>query len=299
LEKAVKYEPSLAIAWRNLGWGYYHYSQDLVKAINAYEKAMSFKKDDPVYYAELDPLYEMTNTPVKKRLELFKGADEIVKKRDDSFVREMIVLNLAGEYEKAVKALNKSTFHFREGSSRVRDISVDAHLLYGIRFMKDKKFNQALEQFLSLTSDGSGSENQSDSRSPQIYYFIGRAYEALDQKKKSLSFYEKSVSQELRYTSYIKYYQGLSNLKLGNKDKAENIFNSLIEEGDKIIKQGSESDFFAKFGEREAENYRLSNAYLLKGLGYKGLGKTEEADMNLKQAVDLSASNLWANAEQE
>jgi hypothetical protein len=56
-------------------------------------------------------------------------------------------------------------------------------------------------------------------------------------------------------------------------------------------------DFFAKFGEREAENVRLSNAYLLKGLGYKGLGDIKSADENLRKAAELSASNLWAEVE--
>ena len=42
---------------------------------------------------------------------------------------------------------------------------------------------------------------------------------------------------------------------------------------------------------------QLSNAYLLKGLGYKGLGDTNSATENLKKAVELSASNLWANVE--
>ena len=147
-ENAVKIDPSLAIAWRNLGFGYYHHSQDLKKAINAYEKAVSIKKDDPVYYAELDPLYEMNNTPVETRSKLFEGNHDIVKHRDDSFVREIMVLNLSGQSEKAVEYLKNSSFHFREGSSRVRDITVDAHLLLGKKYLAEKKYEQALEQFI-------------------------------------------------------------------------------------------------------------------------------------------------------
>ena len=63
------------------------------------------------------------------------------------------------------------------------------------------------------------------------------------------------------------------------------------------MNKDSDIDFFAKFGEREAENVRLSNAYLLKGLGYKGLGDTKSANENLSKAVELSASNLWAKVE--
>ena len=123
--------------------------------------------------------------------------------------------------------------------------------------------------------------------------------ELLGKKEDAKSSFKLSSEQTLRENNYIRYYQGLSLLKLGNKTKAAEYFNSLISEGDKQIKQGSEVDFFAKFGERESENVRLSNAYLLKGLGYKGLGKTDEAKENLKKAEELSASNLYAKVEME
>jgi tetratricopeptide (TPR) repeat protein len=301
-EKAVKLEPSLAIAWRNLGWGYYQYSHDLKKAISAYEKAFEVKKDDPVYYAELDPLYEMNNSPIEKRTRLFESKNDVVKQRDDAFVREIIVLNLSGQSEKAVEYLDKSNFHFREGSSRVRDITVDAHILLGKKYLEDKKSKLALQQFLATVATPENSRstsNMGDMRSPQINYFIGLAYEALGKKADAKSSFTQSSDQSLKENNYIKYYQGLSLLKLGNTLKASEYFNALISEGDKQIKQGSEVDFFAKFGERESENVRLSNAYLLKGLGYKGLGDKNAANENLKKAVELSASNLYAKVEME
>ncbi|MGE5420106.1 MAG: tetratricopeptide repeat protein, partial [Chloroflexota bacterium] len=300
-EKAVKYEPSLAIAWRNLGWGYYQHSQDLTKAIAAYEKAMENKKDDPVYYAELDPLYEMANTPIEKRAKLFEGTNDIVKQRDDAFVREIIVLNLSDQFGKAVEYLDQSNFHFREGSSRVRDITVDAHLLLGRKFMAEKKYKEALDQFLGLaaTPENSDLGRRGDFRSPQINYFTGLSYEALGQKARAKQYFTMSAGEQSRQISNIKYYQGLAMLKLGNKTGANEIFNSLVNEADNRIKQGEEVDFFAKFGEREAENVRLSNAYLLKGLGYKGLGDKEKAVENLRKAMELSASNLYAKVEME
>ncbi len=74
--------------------------------------------------------------------------------------------------------------------------------------------------------------------------------------------YSKSKDQILKDVDYITYYQGLSWLKLGNKEKAAECFKALIAEGEKKMKQDSDIDFFAKFGEREADNVRLSNAYL-------------------------------------
>ncbi len=299
-EKAVSLDPTIATAWRNLGWGYYQVNKDLTKAISAYEKAFAVKKDEPVYYAELDPLYELNNTPIETRAKLFDSANEVVKKRDDSFVREIMVLNLAGQSEKSVEYLTNSNFHFREGSSRVRDITVDAHLLLGRKYLAEKKYKEALEQFLATveTAENAGPGRKSgDARSPQINYFIGLAYEALGNKVKANSYYTLSTTQTIRDANSMSYYQGLSFLKLKNKPKAESCFNGLIGDGEKRLKQGQDVDFFAKFGEKESTNVQLSNAYLLIGLGKKGLGDTNASTKNLKKAVELSASNLWAKIE--
>jgi tetratricopeptide (TPR) repeat protein len=156
----------------------------------------------------------------------------------------------------------------------------------------------ALQQFLSAVEPQSAARKE-DNRSPQINYYIGLAYEALGKKGDARKYFTLSVDQLTGDSNYILYYQGLSHLKLGNRDKATDSFRRMIAEGDKRIKQGSEIDFFAKFGEREAENVQLSNAYMLKGLGYKGLGENNPANENLKKALELSASNLYAKAEME
>lgn len=295
-EKAVQLEPTLAIAWRNLGFGYYHHLQDVPKAIAAYEKAISLKNDEPVYYAELDPLYELNNSPIEKRAKLFEGVNDVVKQRDDAFVREIKVLNLSGQPEKSVEYLSNSVFHFREGSSRVSDMKVDAHLLLGMKYLDENKKEQALAEFLKTTGSKADNEN-ADARDPQINYFIGLAYEALGKKADAKSHYAKSATQATKDDGIISFYQGLSNVKLGNREKANAIFEALIEEGTRQLTNNSEVDFFAKFGEKEAENVRRSNANLLIGLGNKGLGNHTQAIAGLQKAVELSASNLWASVE--
>jgi tetratricopeptide (TPR) repeat protein len=295
-EKSVQLDPSLAIAWRNLGWGYNYFSNDIQKSISAYEKAIGLKKDEPVYYAELDVLYERNNTPIATRAKLFESANEIVKKRDDAFVREILVLNLAGQSDKSVQYLEGSNFHFREGSSRISDMTVDARLLNGSKLMEAGLYQKALDQYLAAINRESGDE-QAGARDPQINYFIGTAYEALGNRKAAKQYFEKSANQNLNETGTTSYYKGLSYKKLGQNDKAEKLFDALVEEGNMRMNKESEVDFFAKFGEKESANNRLSNANLLAGLGLKGLGKNEEAKIKLQKAVELSASNLWAGVE--
>ncbi len=297
-EKSVQVDASLAIAWRNLAWGYNYFSNDIQKSISAYEKAINLKKDEPIYYAELDVLYERNNTPLEKRAKLFESASEIVKKRDDAFVREILVLNLTGQADKSVNYLENSNFHFREGSSRVSDITVDARLLNGSKFMKEGQFQKALNEYLAAINREAEDE-QAGARDPQINYFIASGYEVLGNKKMAKKYFEKSTSQIINEPGIITYYQGLSFQKLGQNDRADKFFNSLIEEGNNRMNKESEIDFFAKFGERESANNRLSNANLLVGLGLKGLGKNSEAKEKLQKAVELSASNLWAGVELE
>lgn len=295
-EKAVQLDPMMAIAWRNLGWGYNYHESNIQKSIAAYEKAFSLKKDEPVYYAELDVLYEQSNTPLATRAKLFESAHEVVKKRDDAFVRQIMVLNLTGQVEKSVEYLANSNFHFREGSSRISDMTVDARLLLGSKLMQEGKYQPALDQFMAAINREAEDE-QAGARDPQINYFIGIANEALGNKELAKLSFKKSADQTLSRAGLMNYYQGLSMKKLGEKTQAKKVFDTLVSDGKQRINQNSGPDFFAKFGERASENARLSNAHLLIGLGYKGLEDNTEATKNLQKALDLSVSNLWAEYE--
>lgn len=297
-ENALKHNPNLAVAYRNLGWAYYNHLEDGKKAIAAYEKAIELKDDQPIYYEELDELYEMSNTPIATRLKLFDGRNDIVSHRDDAFARQIAVLTLAGQADKAVDYLEGKTFSYREGSSRIRDIVIDAHLTLGVKYLQEKNYQKALDNFmLAQVPDEEASGSRAGNRNIQVLYFIGLANKGLNNESKAKENFKASSELKSSPNGYVSYYSGMSNLKMGNKSEANVIFNAMIKEADKQLEQKVESDFFTKFGASEAENVRLSNAYLLKGLAYKGLDEIELAIENLKKAVQLSYSNLWAKVE--
>ncbi|MFY9150548.1 MAG: DUF5107 domain-containing protein [Prolixibacteraceae bacterium] len=300
-EEAIKNEPGLAMAYRNLGWGYYRYSNDFQKAIPYYEKAIALDHSDAILFTELDNLYELNNSPIAQRLKIFEGNEKVVNKRDDAFVRQITVLTLAGKPEKSVEYLNDKVFSYREGTSRVREVIIDAQLSLGLKFMTAKDYQKALDHFLlARVPDEEAGSARSGNRDIQVNYFIGQAYESLKMNKKANDSYKLATQAETsKRPGIMSYYQGLCFLKLKNKVKADEIFNALIENGDNIINKRGENqgDFFAIFGEKEAENTRNSQAYTLRGLGNKGLGKAIQAKEDLQKAVDLSVSNLWAGTE--
>ncbi|MEX0986619.1 MAG: DUF5107 domain-containing protein [Bacteroidales bacterium] len=299
-ENAVLLDPQLAIAYRNLGWGYYQHQEDGFKAITAYEKAFELNKDEAIWYEELDALYEMSNAPIEKRLKLFEGQNEVVSRRDDAFARQIAVLTLAGKANQAVEYLSDRQFSYREGISRIRDIIIDANLILGLQYIEKKDYNKAIETLGNAQlPEEEASSSSTGNRTIQVNYYIGQAYKAMENQIEARRYFTSCVNIEPVPSGYIRYYQGMSEMKLDNEVEAKAIFNSMIKEGDTQLNESSsvKPDFFAKFGDREAENARLSDAYLIKGLGFKGLGEMKQAADNLQKAVALSASNLIASVE--
>jgi tetratricopeptide (TPR) repeat protein len=299
-EKSVKNNPGLAVAFRNLGWGYYRHYKDIATAISYYEKAIDLTKSEAIYYSELDALYELNNAPVEKRLKLFQGQNDIVKERDDAFIRQIAVLTMADQPEKAVEYLDGVEFVYREGSSRVRETIIDAQLILGEKYIKNKDYNKALEYFLKaqIPEEEAGSARMG-SRDIQVNYFIGLAYEALGEKTKANEFFRKSAERTIGRIDIMNYYQGLSYAKLGDNNNAKKTFEQLIDEANQQLKRSNDSEAGVIFGEREAENVRKSRYYTMKGLGNKGLKKIKQANEDLKKAVGLLYSNLWAKVELE
>ena len=315
-ENAVKHNTQLSIAYRNLGWGYYHHENDIPKAITQYEKAMSLNKTEAMYYTELSELYERNNVPIATRLKTFEGGADAAKNRDDSYQSFIETLILAGQPDKAIEMLEGTTFAYREGSSRTRNVQINANIMLGKQYFDKKEYQKALDYFLKaqITREEAGNERQG-SREMEVDYHIGMAYEALKNRSKANEFFKKSTqeAQARRQTTapaatpprravtpmvnVANYYQGLSYAKLGNNTKAKEIFDSLISAADNQLNSSQTSEVGVIFGGREAANDRLSRLYTMRGLGYKGLGDLQKAKADLDKAIELSQSNLSAQAE--
>ncbi len=295
-QKAVELDPELAIAHRNLGWGYYRAKDDIGKAIDHYEAALAVKKDDPMYYYELDKLYELNGTDPEVRLAMLEPNHGTVMKRNDSFLREIMVLNLNGKYADAVEYLSNHHFHIREGDMKIRDINVNAHLLLGMQYLEESESEKALEQFQlanTFPDNQQVGRTMNDHRIPQIYYYIARAYEAMGKRRSAKEHYRECAGQDIGNSPYA-YYQGLACLQLKEEDRAAAIFNELVADGEKVLEQGVQKDVFAKFGESVSGEAVRSGAHLKIGLGFLGMEETGQARDHLSKAVELDASNLWA-----
>ncbi len=296
-KQAIELDEDLAIACRNLGWGYYRYMDDIEGAIGYYETAVRLKDDDPRYYYELDILYELNNESLESRMELFASHPEVVRERNDSYLREIEVLMLNGLYDNAIIRLTTHTFLRQEGLVNLHNLFVDAQLLKGREYLLSGSYDLALEQFLLADTYPSNQRigRISDYRKEaQIYYFTALAYKAMDENGQAKSYFKKAVDTPTGNSEYL-YYRAMSQKELGQEDDATASAEELIKSGEEALTLAGDADFFAKFGERVSVNARLAYAHYLIALGKQALGDSEKAQEAFSQALELKNSILWAN----
>jgi len=299
-EKSREKDDSLAVVHRNLGWAYYRTEKDVSKAVASYEKAVARNRRDARLYYELDRLYEAGNASLERRLALFENNHEIVAQRNDSFLREIMVMVLARRYDEALGFLAGNHFHVREGGGHIHNVYVDGHLLRGSQHLKEGKFNEALKDFHAASEypdNLSVGRPRNDGRAPEVAYHIGGAYEALGDAEKAAEFYKKAAEQRgVSGSSEARFYQALSFGELGRQNEADEILDGLIESGKRRLAERGAVDVFAKFGEGQTAAARKASAHYAIGLGYLGKGQTDKAKIEFEKAVELNVSHVWARA---
>ncbi len=295
-EKSRHLDETFPIVHRNLGLAYARVQNNVLQAITSMEKAVSCNSKDARYLYELDLLYEAGSVPPEKRLSLLERNRETVLQRDDALSREIMLLVQLGNYDRAAELLATHHFHVWEGGGRIHNVYVDAHLLRGHERFTAGRFDEALQSFsaaLEYPKNLEVGRPYSEGRAAQVYYFIGIVYEAMDDTKKAKRYYEDVVAMEYG-VSEMSYYQGLALRKLGQEEKANRIFEGLIDLGKQRLQAATALDFFAKFGERQSEMRRRAQAHYLLGLGYLGRGDEEEARTQFKKSLEMNLNHLWA-----
>ncbi len=308
-ERSNSLDSSLCIVHRNLAVAYSRQENGLDKAIASMEKAVSLGDPYAIHFFELDQLYEAAGASPEKRLAMLEKHHAVVSQRDDALSREISLMVNMGKCDGAIALMTGRQFDVWEGGARfsVHDIWTDAHLLLGRRQMAAKRYREALAEYreaLEFPANLQTARTRSSSRNPEVAYWIGAAYEALGDPPKARGFWRES-SANLPQTgsddvlpptdgSVLLYYKALSLRKLGQKEKAEVLFQSLVRSGEKALQQNPTVDFFAKFGEQQSQRSRLAMAHYLAGLGYLGLNDKEKTKQELNLSLQASPDHLGA-----
>ena len=284
-----------ALVHRNVALAYAQYEKHVSKAIASLEMAVEMDPREPRFLYELDMQYEAGGAPVAKRLDMFVRHHETAAARDDALTREIQLLTVAGQPERALELLKSRRFRNWEGSSQIHSVYVDACLAQGRLLMDRRDHGGALSAFQAALEYPENLEVGRARRSPrgaQVHYLIGSAYEAAGKASEAKAAFESAVARKEGSASENQYYYALALQKLGRDSEATPIFERLVKVGAEQFTEPA--DYFAKFGEKQTERVRKANAHFLTALGHAGLGEKREARRELKAALDLHPAHLGA-----
>ncbi len=313
-ERSVRIDDHFPTAHRNLSLAYYNKRNDAGKALQSMEKAFSLDTTDARVLMELDQLYKRLNRDHAERLEFLNRHLSLTEQRDDLCLERITLYNQSGEYMKAKSLLSAHKFHPWEGGE---GMVIKQYLICNIAVAKQSIAEGKYEDALELLSQAEnypsnlGEGKLAGAQENDIHYWKGIVYEKLGNKEMADQYYHKAVKGISEPAQAIFYndpqpdkifYQGLAWIKLDNSEKAEEIFQSLIDFGQRHIEDDISIDYFAvslpglSVFDADLNLLNKIHCYYLMALGNLGLGKEhiQKAKMLFKQILQLDNSHQGA-----
>ncbi|PUZ23374.1 DUF5107 domain-containing protein [Chitinophaga parva] len=299
---------------RNLGIAYFNKQQDAAKALASYEKAFALDRGDARILMELDQLYKRLGRSPQERLQFLEAHLGTVLLRDDLYLERVTLYNLIHEPAMALELLLQRKFHPWEGgegkASGQYVYSLVQLAIAAIRRGEPTLAVQWLEQAQQYPySLGEG--KLYGTQENDIFYWLGCAYEALQQPETAASYFHKATEGLSEPTAAIFYndqqpdkicYQGLAWEKLHQPAKAKAIFEKLVAYGKQHLHDTVSIDYFAVslpdllIFEDDLQRRNQVHCHYITGLGLWGLHEPEAAVEAFSQALALDAAHAGAYA---
>jgi tetratricopeptide (TPR) repeat protein len=295
--KAVQIKNEFPMVWRNLAFGAFYHENNIDKSIECIKKAIASDPNNPLWYSELETYYDLSRSDFRECLAIMEKNMDVVRKDITAPQRLVRLYNLNGEYDKAIELLK--THHFRtwEGGREIHYHYIDAHTLKALQLINGSQYEAAVKELQAAMLYPENLEvgkPLDDERNAMIYYWLGQAYDKMNQKKKAKESYEKSTqAKNSERWADLAYYQAKSYQALGHSEQATKLFEALISKGTTILERGAATSGIG-VEEVSLKSKSLSDAYYLQALGYKGLGDDSKANNLLREAINKYKNNLWA-----
>ncbi|MCG6923742.1 MAG: DUF5107 domain-containing protein [Acidobacteria bacterium] len=288
-ERARALDPGFARVHRNLAFAYARVRDDLEAAVASQERAVTLEKGEPRLYYELDQLLAWSGAPLEKRLTWLADSPETVARRDITRARLARALLLDDRADEALETLGGGRFHVWEGERGIHEVYVAARLARGRERLAGGDAEGALAEFRAAVAVPGNIEvgRNAEAHLPAVRYHEGLALEALGR--------EEEARQAFRWTANApiaapadRYWVGRSLEKLGQPDEARSHFEQLAGTTPAAVDETLPLEGRMKAVERRADGFYLT------ALGFRGLGREEEARGALREALTADPSHLAA-----
>jgi len=311
-ELARDLDPTFPTVHRNLGLAYVNKRHDLANGLASYEKAFELNPNDARVFFELDQLHKKLNEAPAKRLQRLETHRDLLEQRDDLTTELITLLNQMGRHEDALNILQTRKFHPWEGGEG----KVTGQYVLNLVEMAKQKLTighytdaiQLLEQAQNYPRN-LGEGKLPGAQENNIFYFLGCAYEKLNQAEQAHRCFAKAASGSLAPSSQMYYndqppdmilYQGLANIKLGEDSVAQTIFSQLVDYGQQHLEDDVRMDYFAVslpdflIFDQDLNQRNQVHCHYMAGLGYLGLGERLLSTKHLNKVLELDAYHIGA-----
>jgi tetratricopeptide (TPR) repeat protein len=206
-QRAANLDPSLSVAFRNLGLYTWAVENDLSKAERFYRKAITARPKDQALYRDLaDVLFAANNRPEAITV-LESTPFEILKRADVIIMLAQAYLD-EQRYGDAIDLLESTPYFVNwEGQTITWDLFNKAHLERGRERFENKNFEGALQDFeMALTypeNIGVGRSNRPPEAPAQ--YWRGKALQALGRLEAARSAWKEGAAGHARSGEQNKY----------------------------------------------------------------------------------------------
>jgi tetratricopeptide (TPR) repeat protein len=289
-EEAVRLDPGLVPAHRNLGFAYLRRGE-ADAAVAAYGRALAGRRDDPLLLVELDQAGEAAGLTPAQRLKPFEENRATALRKDRAAGRLARLQVLLGRFDEAIDLLTKHHFHLWEGEAGMYGLYVEARARRGEKLLAAGRADEALmdfEEALRVPPNIEVWAEFGESR-PRLAFLSGLARKVRGRAAEAKACFEEAAGA--RGGGAMAYYAGRALAELGRPAEAEKVFAELVESS---RRRAAPAAGGRGFREREEDRRRRAEAHYAAGLGLLGLGRVAEARAEFGKAVRLDASHPGA-----
>lgn len=220
--EAVRLEPGLAIAHRNLGLHAWQVEHDLERAAACYDRAIAAHPQDYRYFRDRDDIGRLQQEDFAARLSRLESAPPEVRRRQDLVCREAILNNLLGCFDTAYELLMRTVFLPWEGAVAMRQVYLDAVLGQGRQALARQDYEAARAAFMRGLEYPFhiGVGRPKHPHDAQSYVLLAEALKGLGRNAEAIAALEQAVAETHPPASAGRYWQLRALQQLGREEEA-------------------------------------------------------------------------------